>query len=467
MPPDHPTAPRLAGRLSRRRLLAASALAVATAPLGAGLRPVPVLGAGLRPVPVLGAGLRPVPVLGTGPRPVSPLGDSADDAAYQRAFDEALAADRDVRRHSTPGREFLYRPRQLLAAVADTQRVTAWLRARGYPVTVGAGFAGVSRLLFDRETDVPGVVTALRDPQQWPGQPVPKVQPHHVLLGLGNIMGNPGSPPRAAAALPPPDKTRSGEGAGVTVGICDTGIWQQAGGYHPQWLGGAYLPQVDDEDPLYVHTDVLAPQGGHGTFVAGVVRQAAPGVRVDPEQALNASGVGDEATVVAAMGRLAPDVSVINLSLGGFTQDDQPSLPLANAVAALPPTSAVVAAAGNAGHNRPVWPAALGRVVAVAAVSAGSGGIVPAAYSGFGTWVDACALGERDSTYVEGQLPLPGRPTLVFHGFAAWAGTSFATAHVSGRLAALMTAGGLSADAARTVLLAAPRWQPDYGVLVG
>ncbi|GAA2710162.1 S8/S53 family peptidase [Micromonospora olivasterospora] len=436
MPPDHPNPPRPAGGLSRRRLLAASALAAAAVPLGAGTRPVPA------------------------------LADGADDLAYQRVFDEALAADKNVRRYTTPGREFLYRPRQLLAANADVQRVVAWLRARGYVVTVGAGFAGVTRLLFDRETDVPGVVARLRDPQQWPGQSVPKVQPHHVLLGLGNIMGNPGSPPQAAAALPPPDSGRLGEGAGVTVGICDTGIWQQAGGFHPLWLGGAYVPQADDEDPLYVHTDVLAPQGGHGTFVAGVVRQAAPGVRVDPEQALNATGVGDEASVVAAMGRLVPEVSIINLSLGGFTQDDQPSLPLANAVAALPATSAVVAAAGNAGTGRPIWPAALSRVVGVAAVTQASGGLVPAAYSGFGAWVDACAIGERDSTYVEGQLPLPGLPTRVFHGFAAWAGTSFATAYVSGRLAAMMTAGGLSADAARLALLAAPRWHPDYGALV-
>ncbi|MFI5836639.1 S8 family serine peptidase [Micromonospora sp. NPDC051300] len=436
MSPDHPATPRSAGRLSRRRLLVTSALAAA-ASLAPGSRAAPV------------------------------RADGADDAAYQRVFDEALAADKNVRRHTTAGREFLYRPRQLLAADADAQRVTAWLRAHGQAVAAGDGFAGVTRLLFDRETDVPTLVAKLRDPQQWPGQPVPKAQPHHVLLGLGNIMGNPGSPPAAGTALAPPDPTRLGEGAGVTVGICDTGMWRQAGSYHPQWLGAAYLPEADDEDPLYVHTDVLAAQGGHGTFVAGVVRQAAPGVRVDPEQALTATGLGDEASVVAAMARLAPAVSVVNLSLGGFTQDDQPSLPLANAVAALPTTSAVVAAAGNAGTSRPIWPAALSRVVAVAAVSQGPAGVLPATYSAYGPWVDVCAVGERTSTYVEGQLPLPGRPTRQFHGYAAWAGTSFATAHVSGRLTALMTAGGLSADAARLALLAAPRWHPDYGVLVG
>ncbi|WFE62929.1 S8/S53 family peptidase [Micromonospora sp. WMMD714] len=437
MPPsDHPTVPEPGGRLSRRRVLALSALAAA-APFGVMPRPAPALG-----------------------------GDS-DATAYQQAFEAALAADQNVRRYTAPGREILYRPRQLLAADADVKRVTTWLRNQNHPVTVGAGFAGVTRLLFDRETDIPGLVTKLRDPRQWPGQTVPAAQPHHVLLGLGNIMGNPGTPPRAAAALPPPDPTRLDQGAGVTVGICDTGIWRQAGTCHPQWLGGAYLPQTDDEDPLYLHTDVLALQGGHGTFIAGLVRQAAPGVRVDPEQALDPTGVGDESTVVAALGRLAPQVSVFNLSLGGYTLDDLPSLPLANAVAALPATSAVVAAAGNAGTSRPLWPAALDRVVAVAAVSQTSGGLVPAADSCFGPWVDACAIGERHSTYVEGQLLLPGRPVRQFHGFAVWAGTSFATGHVSGRLAALMTGGDLSAAEARTALLAAPRWHPDYGVLVG
>ncbi|GIJ25114.1 hypothetical protein Vqi01_02760 [Micromonospora qiuiae] len=437
MLPDHPIAPCPDHGLSRRRLLAASALAVAAVPLGVGLRPAPA------------------------------LGDTDDDRAYQLAFAEALSADRDVRRHTTAGREILYRPRQLLAADADAQRVAAWLKDGGYPTTVADRFAGVTRLLFAGEADIPAVVTKLRDPRQWPGQRVPTVQPHHVLLGLGNIMGNPSGPPRAAAALPPPDPARLGEGAGVTVGICDTGIWRQAGAVHPEWLGGAYLPEPDDEDPLYVHSDVLAPQGGHGTFVAGVVRQAAPGVRVDPEPALNPTGVGDEAMLVAALGRLAPEVSVVNLSLGGFTLDDQPSLPLANAVAGLPPTTAVVAAAGNAGINRPVWPAALDRVLAVAAVAAGNSGPAPATYSGFGPWVDACALGRRDSTYVDGRLPLPGRPTRLFHGFATWAGTSFAAAHVAGRIAALMTTSGLSADAVKLALLAAPRWHPDYGVLVG
>ncbi|MFY1702052.1 MULTISPECIES: S8 family peptidase [Micromonospora] len=429
--------PHPPGRLSRRQVVRWSALAAAALPLGMAARPRPAHAADQTP------------------------------ESYQRAFAEAVAADKTVRRHTVAGREFLYRPRQLLVARQDLARVTARLRALGHQVTEGSGFAGVGRLLFARETEIPSVVSQLRDPKQWPGQPVPQVQPHHVLVGFGNIMGNPGAPPRAAAALPAPDPARLGEGAGVTVGVCDTGIWASAGTAHPQWLGGSYLPEPDDIDPLYVSAGLLALQGGHGTFVAGLVRQAAPGVRFDPEAALNATGVGDEESLVAAVGRLDPQVSVVNLSLGYFTQDDQPPLPLVNLLAGLPRRVAVVAAAGNAGSARPAWPAASPRVLAVAAVAEGPDGLLPADYSGHGPWVDACAVGDRVSTYVDGELRLPGQPGLLFAGFAAWAGTSFATAHVSGRLAALMTSTGLDAEAARAALVAGARWHPDYGVLVG
>ncbi|MEQ4303639.1 S8 family serine peptidase [Plantactinospora sp. B6F1] len=411
--------------------------------------------AGLVAATPLAAGLRP-----------GPAAANRDDDAYQRAFQELLAADPEVRHHGEAGREFLYRPRQLLVANPDTDRVAAALRRAGHQVSRSGEFAGVTRLRFDRETDVPSVVAKLRDPRQWPDQPVPRVQPHHVLLGYGNIMGNPGGPPQVAAALPAPDPAHAGDGAGVTVGICDTGVWRLAGARHPEWLGGGYLPQVDDEDPLYLHSDVLGPQGGHGTFVAGVVRQAAPGVWFDPEAALNPTGVGDEAMLAAALAGLSPDVSIVNLSLGCLTQDDLPPLPLVNVLGGLPTGSVVVAATGNAGINRPSWPAALPEVLAVAAVSRGVNGLTPAPYSNFGSWVDACAVGERTSTFVDGRLLLPGLPARQFLGYAAWAGTSFAAAHVSGRLAAVMSATGLDAAQARSVLLGDPAWHPDYGVLV-
>ncbi len=252
----------------------------------------------------------------------------------------------------------------------------------------------------------------------------------------------------------------------MTVGICDTGIWSKAAAFHPGWLGGSYAIEAGDDDPLYDHDDVLALQGGHGTFVAGVVRQAAPGVQFDPEVAYQQTGVGDEESLVRALAGLSSTVDIVNLSLGCYTQDNLPPLSIAHALAGLDRRVVVVAAAGNAGSDRPSWPAAFKQVISVAAMRRSHGLPEPAGYSNYGPWVDACAVGDRISTYVTGQWGLAGAEPFQFDGFARWAGTSFAAPHVAGRLAALMTSQSMTATEARTYLLGQPVWQVGYGVLV-
>ena len=391
--------------------------------------------------------------------------DSKEDAAYQEAFWAAIGKDKDIRFFSERGREYLYRPGQLLAAPQDLDRVREWLRKSGYPVEEGKRFGGVARLHLPLDSDIPAIVAKLRDRSSWPDGRAPAVQPHHVLTGFGAIMGNPQGPPKRATALPYPG-TRLGDGAGVTVGICDTGIWQEAANSHPLWLGGHYLPEADDEDGLYLSGDLLAPQGGHGTFVAGVLRQAAPGVNFDPEAALNRNGLGDEQSLVEALGRLG-QVQIINLSLGFFTDGDVPPMPVANALAARPDT-VVVAAAGNSHGDRPAWPAALPGVIGVAALTSGGEKKAPIAapYSNYGKWVNACAYGERVSTYVKGRLQLPARPPVSFPGFARWDGTSFAAPWVAGWLATRMTTDGITAVEAQQTLLSLPQWDSRYGVFV-
>jgi hypothetical protein len=388
-------------------------------------------------------------------------------AAYQAAFRAAVAEDKNVRGFFAEGREFLYRPRQLLVARRDLGRVATRLRQLGYRFRIEEGFAGVNRLVFDQEEDIPGIVARLRDREQWPGQPPPQVQPHHVTVGNPNIMGNPDGPPLPAGPLGAPPGDECSDGKGVLIGICDTGIWRDAGTFHPRWLRGAYRPEADDEDPLYKYGTVLNVQSGHGTFVAGVARQAAPGVRFDPEPALADTGIGDEEMLVSALDDLDHRTSIINLSLGCYTQDDVAPLPIVNRLAAFGPEVVVVASAGNAGSSRPTWPAALPDVVAVAAVTGDADKTAPAGYSNFGPWVDASARGEWTSTYVTGRLELPGVSPIVFPGFARWAGTSFAAPYVAGRLATTMTRHGYSARDACQHLLAGPKWKPDYGVLVG
>ncbi|MEJ3743186.1 S8/S53 family peptidase [Actinomycetes bacterium KLBMP 9797] len=408
-----------------------------------------------------------VPLGGLAPRAAagSTQVGSKESDAYQAAFKAMVAEDPNVRGFFEKGREFLYRPRQLLVADQDLQQVLKRLQELHLGGDPAARFAGVTQVHL-ADVDIPKLVANLRDPKSWPRQKPPAVQPHHVTVGHDNIMGNPEGPPLAALPLAPPPLTNPPEGEGVLVGVCDTGIWDGAGAFHLDWLGGSYLPEADDVDPLYRAGQLLALQGGHGTFVAGVLRQAAPGVEFDPEVALSPSGLGDEQRLVAALDRLDSQVSIINLSLGYFTQDDMAPLPLVNKMAELEQRrTVVVASAGNSATDRPCYPAAMPTVVAVAAVAPGA--LAPAPYSNFGGWVDACADGLRTSTYVLGSLELLGLLSIKFGGYASWAGTSFAAPHVAGRLAAMMTANRYSAVDARQDLLSQPTWRNGYGVLVG
>lgn len=388
---------------------------------------------------------------------------------YQEAFHQALLEHKNYRLHTERGREFIFVAGELLTIPQDADRVARKLAQNGIAYQRGRDFAGMVRFVLPRNSDdIPDIVRLLRDPVQWPGERTPFVQPHHVLVGHGgNMHGHPGQPPKVAGPLPDPDKGSLGHGKGVVVGVVDTGISKSAGSDHPLWLSGAFLAKLEEVDAAYAHDDVFAVEGGHGTFVAGVVRQAAPGVRFDPEKALDPSGIGTEEDFAKALSSFDEKVQVVNISLGCFTQDDVASEPIRRAVAALPADVVVVASAGNQGTNRPSWPAALPRVVAVAAVAQElDGARSPACYSNHGHWVDACAVGNRTSTFLKGQWVLPGQPPEIYDRFAYWLGTSFAAPHVSGRIAETMTSLGLSAVQARDHLLAGPEFFPGYGVLV-
>jgi hypothetical protein len=398
---------------------------------------------------------------------VSKSSERAD--LYLKAFAKVIAEDKRIRLHAEAGREFLYRPGELLVTAEDLQRVIVKLRENGFTFEIGKGFLGMERIILPKnQDDIPRIVRLLRNPQTWPGERIPLVQPHHVTVGHGgNMHGCPGDRPRPADPLPKPQKTDDGKG--VTIGVIDTGISASAGSDHPEWLGGWYTPQADDVDKAYDHADYFALEGGHGTFVAGVARQAAPGVRFDPEAALNPNGLGDEEQLAVAISGLQERFQIVNLSLGCFTLDDIGSEPVRRALKLVPKDVVIVASAGNQGTERPSWPAAFANVVGVAAQALNKdGSLVPACYSNHGHWVKACAVGNRTSTYLKGLWQLDGEPAPeAFDRFAYWSGTSFAAPHVAGRIAAVMTREGLSAPQARDkLLIGQPEFYPGYGVEV-
>ena len=231
--------------------------------------------------------------------------------------------------------------------------------------------------------------------------------------------------------------------------MLDTGLWPQ------KWLqprvacargGGGAGRQADG---------FLDTEAGHGTFITGLVLQVAPSARVHVVKVLDSEGIGDDVSVASGLERLPEPVQILNLSLGGYTGDDQPPLALAEKLLELRADGTViVAAAGNDGTSRPFWPAALKHVIAVGAVENDGTAWRRGDFSNHGWWVDACTVGaDVVSSFVDITTNvLPEGGTMDFDEWAAWGGTSMAAPIVAGAIAALVARGSTPADAAAEVL---------------
>ena len=203
----------------------------------------------------------------------------------------------------------------------------------------------------------------------------------------------------------------------------------------------------------------LDAAAGHGTFIAGLIEQGAPGTSVALRRVLHAQGDGDEVQIAAALDALPDPPSaggLLNLSFGGYAMD-HPGLLAAAVARAQDRGYVVVASAGNDGTCRPTYPAALPEVVAVGAV--GPNG--PAPFSNYGPWVRACAPGvDLVSTFFagwNGDAPVTGGTDPDdFVGWACWSGTSFAAPVVVGALAKEMAVSGIDAAEAVTRLIDHP-----------
>jgi hypothetical protein len=233
----------------------------------------------------------------------------------------------------------------------------------------------------------------------------------------------------------------------------------------------------------------------HGTFIAGIVHNVAPDAKLYLYEALNEYGVCDGESILAGLDWIRREVSpketrvVINCSLfllipfqpGQFDEGLQRYVPKQK-----PwdedtflqkwlekqgrfsettfshfntPDSQVVAAAGNDwedGEDRPLarFPAAFASVVGVGALENGTDELV-AKYSNVDdnpTSVGIAAFGGSKEPekgvlglYVSRTFPNPkdlSTPIQNEHGWARWAGTSFATPLVSGLVAVMMSRPG-------------------------
>ena len=215
-------------------------------------------------------------------------------------------------------------------------------------------------------------------------------------------------------------------GYGVKVAVIDTGVdlahpaLLEALAPAPQWkdfYGGDNVPQ---EEGTFAQ-----PGYGHGTEVAGIIRQIAPRATILPIRVLGPDGSGDILDLTAAIQyAVAQGAHVINLSLGS-------DMAVAAVEAAINSATRqgrlVVASTGNTGDTRVSYPASSATMgdfnllrLSVTSVNAYDR---KSDFATYGPSVELAAPGEN----VYG--PAPGE--LV----AAWSGTSMAAPMASGALA--------------------------------
>ena len=228
----------------------------------------------------------------------------------------------------------------------------------------------------------------------------------------------------------------------VKVGILDTRLFA-----HPD-LAGRYLA---DHRALVPATTVSTPDSeAHATFIAGVIVSRAPNADLVVGHVLNAYNIcgssWDVATRMAAFAEAG--VSVLNTSFGAATHDNKPPMVMRRTVEALTTGDVIiVAAAGNHGPGQAkMWPAALGKVIAVGAGArvAGNDNFKVAKFSPQRPWVDLLAPG------------VGVRSLYKASGYATWDGTSFSAAGVSGAVAHLIETQHMTAAEAIDLLRTPP-----------
>lgn len=231
---------------------------------------------------------------------------------------------------------------------------------------------------------------------------------------------------------------------------------------------------------------------GHGTFIAGIVRQAAPDARVLALRAMHSDDVCNEGDIICGLrhlakrialakaGDLAAMIDVLSLSFGYYSESPHDMVVTAGLWRAikvfLDLGVVVAAAAGNSAMSQEFYPAAFALEtpaadqVPVISVGALNPNGTKASFSNDGHWVTAWARGAAVvSTYPPGidggrtpelrkpvnrkppgELP-PGCEALdpddYSSGFAVWSGTSFSAPYLAALIAGALITGAAGGGA--------------------
>jgi len=322
----------------------------------------------------------------------------------------------------------------------------------------------------------------------------------HGMSGYA-VPGSGGRQPVNWVGPPPLARFTDGKVRRPVVAVLDTGV-----GSHP-WLDDGHVlrnvqvegvsldiaPSTPDSevvgatDPL---VGLLDPDAGHGTFIAGLVRQQCPDATVLAVRLFHGDGIIGEWDLLRALQLLTvrqalavngdvryPPVDVASMSFGYY--HEQPSdvayssllldwLQLLGRYGV-----AVVASAGNDATVRPMYPAALApysdgtdvdppdRVPVIGVGALNPDGTV-ALFSNAGRWVGYLRPGAALVSTYPASFDASGSPAieLVYDGsrrasidpddfsagFAVWSGTSFAAPIFAGQLAAKLLEAHLRGD---------------------
>lgn len=221
-----------------------------------------------------------------------------------------------------------------------------------------------------------------------------------------------------------PECWRSATGAGVRIGVIDTGIKSDhpdltdrvVGGYNAI-NGGSY--EDDNNHGTYIATVIAAQPNGVG--IIGV----APNAALYAIKVLNKDGRGYSSDVVKGyQWALEQEVDLVNLSLGSPRESQ--AMRDAMLIAAFQGMG-TVAAAGNSGEGRVMYPAANDVAICVGAVG----------YDGTRmSWSNYGDALKANGVMAPGYQVLAGNKS---GGWSRVSGTSLATPYVTGTLALMVS----------------------------
>jgi hypothetical protein len=261
------------------------------------------------------------------------------------------------------------------------------------------------------------------------------------------------------------------------IALLDSGVqphdWLPKGGKptftaDAQTYGWKAATVRDPAPPPGQHLPYYGSHFGHATFIAGLIRLAAPGARMLSLRVMNNAGKVDETDVANALAWLAGkgkakpkiDVDIVLMCFGRPADHGDPDLDnLRTPIKALSDGKVqIVASAGNDGSEHPVYPAAFAAEPGLSVVSVGALTFASPAerapFSNFGPWVREWQRGMN----IVSCMPLTtkdigkkrvaaqasaGAPDVsaTGNGFAWWSGTSFAAAIHAGHLASQIRPG--------------------------